>query len=86
MFTTNGYSESSIMYPHLPIFKRFKSACLSYAFSRAFMYVITSFGFILLLEAVGLTLGIILASFFVMILGYYGYQHFLKLEKDRINF
>ena len=81
MFTANGYSESSIMYTHAPIFKRFKSACFSYAFSRAFMYIITSFGLIFIINLVGIACGLIFAASCVTAIGAYGYYYFLRLEK-----
>jgi len=81
MFTTNGYSESSVMFPHLSVFKRFKSACLSYALSRAFMYIITSFGLIFIIKLVGIMYGLIFAASCVTAMGTYGYLYFLRLEQ-----
>ena len=81
MFTTNGYSESSIMFPHLPVFKRFKAACLSYALSRALMYLATSFGLIFIIHLVGMFWGLVFASSIVTAMGIYGFVHFLRLEQ-----
>lgn len=81
MFTANGYSESSIMFPHSPVFKRFKSACLSYAFSRAFMYLATSFGLIFVIKMIGIAYGLIFAALCVSAMGAYGYFYFLRLEQ-----
>lgn len=86
MLTPNGYSESSVMFPHLPVFKRFKSACLSYAFSRAFMYVITSFGLIFIIKLVGISGGLIFAVSCVTGMGMYGYFYFLRLEQMNKSF
>lgn len=81
IFTANGYSESSVMFPHFPVFKRFKSACLSYAFSRAFMYVATSFGLIFMIKLTGIMWGLIFAAACVTSMGAYGFLYFLRLEQ-----
>jgi MFS transporter, MHS family, proline/betaine transporter len=84
MFTPNGYSESSVMFPHFPVFKRFQSACLSYAFSRAFMYIATSFGLIFIIKLIGISGGVIFAASCVAAIGTYGYFYFLRLEQKNI--
>ena len=84
MFTPNGYSESSVMFPHFPVFKRFQSACLSYAFSRAFMYIATSFGLILIIKLIGISWGLIFATSCVSAIGAYGCFYFLRLEQKNI--
>jgi MHS family proline/betaine transporter-like MFS transporter len=81
MFTSNGYSELSVIIPHFSVFKRFKSACLSYAFSRAFMYIITSFGLIVIIKFIGIMYGLIFATSCVTAMGAYGYFYFLRLEQ-----
>jgi len=81
MFTPNGYSESSVIFPYLPVFKRFKSACLSYALSRAVMYILTSFGLIFVINLVGITWGLIFAISCVTAIGAYGFFYFLRLEQ-----
>lgn len=81
MFTPNGYSEVSVIFPHIPVLKRYKSACLSYAFSRAAMYASTSFGLIFILKLVGVTFGLILSAACVTAIGGYGCIYFLKLER-----
>ena len=84
MFTPNGYSESSVIFPHFPVFKRFQSACLSYAFSRAFMYIATSFGLILIIKLIGISWGLIFATSCVSAIGAYGCFYFLRLEQKNI--
>jgi len=84
MFTPNGYSESSVIFPHFPVFKRFQSACLSYAFSRAFMYIATSFGLIFIIKLVGISWGLIFAASCVAAIGTYGYFYFLRLEQKNV--
>ena len=81
MFTANGYTESSVIFPHLPVLQRFKSACLAYAFSRAFMYIITSFGLIFIIKLCGVFWGITFAVSCVTCLGFYGLIYFLRLEQ-----
>lgn len=67
---------------HFPVFKRFMSASLIRALSRAFMYVITSFGLIYFTEAFShwgllIIMGPMALSF------YWGIRHFEKLERIR---
>ena len=81
MFTANGYTESSVIFPHLPVLQRFKSACLAYAFSRAFMYIITSFGLIFIIKLCGVFWGITFAVSCVTCLGFYGLIYFSRLEQ-----
>ncbi|WP_375318705.1 MFS transporter [Candidatus Tisiphia endosymbiont of Oplodontha viridula] len=70
-----------ICYKSFPIFKRFTCATMTFALSRALMFVITSFGFVYLIEYFG-NWGL----WFVMIptiIGFaYGLLHFEKLAKD----
>jgi hypothetical protein len=40
-----GLPAMPIFYRHIPILKRFTYATFTYAVSRAFIYVVTSFGF-----------------------------------------
>ena len=86
MFTPNGYSEASVMFSHVPVFKRFKSACMSYALSRAFMYIATSFGLIFVINLLGAFFGLILAALCVSVIGMYGCLYFSKLEQTREAF
>lgn len=81
MFTSNGYTESSVIFPHLPVLQRFRSACLSYAFSRAFMYIVTSFGLIFIIKLFGIFYGIMLSISCVTCAGLYGLYYFSKLEQ-----
>jgi MFS family permease len=74
-----------IFYRHLPVFKRFTYATLSFALSRALIYTIISFGLVYLTEYLdhwGLLIVMI-----PIIIGYaFGLFHFTKLEKEAGNY
>jgi len=74
-----------IFYKHLPVFKRFTYASLSFSFSRAAMYIITSFGIIYLNEYFGHW-----GLWFILIpttIGFgLGVYHFEKLERAEGNY
>jgi hypothetical protein len=53
LFILSAASAMSVMYSHIPIFKRFTYAGLMFALSRAIMHVITSFGLVYLVEYFG---------------------------------
>ncbi|WP_341761849.1 MFS transporter [Candidatus Tisiphia endosymbiont of Thecophora atra] len=74
-----------ILYKHFPVFKRFSYASLTFALSRAVMYVITSFGVVYLTEYFG-HWGLLIIMIPV-ILGYvFGLLHLQKLEKEAGNY
>lgn len=52
-FLLSYSSAMPICYKHFPVFKRFTYASMLYAISRAFIYVITSFGLVYLTEYIG---------------------------------
>ncbi len=70
-----------IFFIHFPVLRRFTNASFTFALSRAFMYIITSFGIVYLHESFGyFGLWVIVIP---MIIGYsYGLAHFYKLEKE----
>ncbi|WP_425361073.1 MFS transporter [Candidatus Tisiphia endosymbiont of Stenodema calcarata] len=74
-----------IIFKHFPIFKRFTYSNLSYALSRAIMYIITSFSIVYLIKYFGnLGVWIIMIPVYV---GYsYGLYHFEQLEKKAGNY
>jgi MFS transporter, MHS family, proline/betaine transporter len=80
VFGFMGTPAVPIFYKHLPVFKRFTYATFSYALSRAFVYVITSFGLVYLDVFFGnyvvLIVMIPTATAFI-----YALRHFEKLEK-----
>lgn len=53
VFGFMGTPAIPIFYKHFPVFKRFTCATLTYALSRAFIYVITSFGLVYFSEVFG---------------------------------
>jgi len=71
----------AIFYKHFPIFKRFTSVSLLYSLSRAFMYVITSFGFIYLNDHFG-HWGLLIIMLPVIIAYIFGLYYFDGLEKE----
>lgn len=80
-FPLGGMPADAILIKHFPIFKRFTSASFLYALSRAFMYIITSFGLVYLTEFFGewgvLVISIPMASVFML-----SVKHFETLERD----
>ena len=76
---------SSILYKHFPIFKRFTYTSMLYAFSRIFMYGVTSFGLIYLVKFFGDYGFLILMA--PIIIGYVlGLSHFEYLEIKAGNY
>ena len=74
-----GYPAVSVIFSSFPVFTRFRYASFIYAFSRAFMYVITSFSLIYLTGHLG-NWGL-LVIIVPITLGYaWGRRHFEKLE------
>jgi len=70
-----------ILYKHLPVFKRFTCASLTYALSTALIYVATSFGLIYFTGYAG-HYGILAIVVPSVIAFMYGLKHFEKLEKS----
>lgn len=84
-FSLGIIPAAAIFYSHFPIAKRFTYTSFIYALARAIMYIITSFGLILLVKAYGYY-----GLLFVMapiIVGYmFGLNHFENLEKECGNY
>jgi len=75
-----GYPAVSVIFSSFPVFTRFRYASFIYALSRAFMYVLTSFGLIFLIKHFG-NWGL-LVIIVPVTLGYaFGRRHFEQLEK-----
>lgn len=70
-----------IIYKHIPIFKRFTSASISYACSSAIIYAITSFGLIYLTAFFGHS-GILVIVIPTVIGFAFAVNHFENLEKE----
>ncbi|WP_375359806.1 MFS transporter [Candidatus Tisiphia endosymbiont of Nemotelus uliginosus] len=75
----------SIFYKSFPVFKRFTCVSITFAISRALMYIVTSFGFIYLTDHFGhWGLWVIMIP---TIIGFaYGLRHFEKLTKECGNY
>ena len=69
-----------IFYKHFPVFKRFTCTTFAYALSRAFIYVITSFGYVYCSKFLG-HWGIIVVILPTAICFIYAIYHFADLEK-----
>lgn len=83
LFSVHGMPGIPIFYRHFPILQRFKAAGLTYSIGRAFMFAITSFGMVYLIEWFG-NIGILVLS--APVLAGYGVSlfYFDRLEKARI--
>lgn len=72
----------AVFFSHFPVNKRFTSISLIYSISRAFMYVITSFGLVYAVEYWGF--GGILIIMIPLCAGYcWSVYHFEKLEREK---
>ncbi|WP_342278777.1 MFS transporter [Candidatus Tisiphia endosymbiont of Myopa tessellatipennis] len=69
-----------IFYKNFPVFKRFTCASMTFAISRASMYVITAFGFTYLVNHFG-NWGLWVIMIPIIVGFAYGLLHFEKLEK-----
>ena len=85
LFALDTVPAVSIFFKHFPVFKRFTYGSLIYATSRAFMYIITSFGMIYLTESFG-TYGILIVITPLNIACFVGLHHFENLEKKVENY
>jgi len=84
IFATDNKFAVSAIYPHFPVFNRFKSAAFLYAISRALTYVATSFGIVYLVSIFG-NFGISLALLVVSTGVAFGLKHFIDLERSKGN-
>jgi len=84
-FAITSTPAISIFFSHFTIFKRFTSSSMVYALSRAFIYVINSFGLVYLIDYFGYYgLSIITIP---LIIGYiWGLTYFCKLEQEVGNY
>jgi hypothetical protein len=80
-FAITSTPAISICFSHFTIFKRFTYSSLIYALSRAFVYVINSFGLVYLVEYFGYWgISIIIIP---LSIGYiWGLSYFYKLEQE----
>ncbi|WP_425361434.1 MFS transporter [Candidatus Tisiphia endosymbiont of Ceraclea dissimilis] len=79
-----GFPAVPILYKHFPVFKRFTYSTVIYALSRALIYVITSFGFVYLIEYFS-HWGLLVIIIPALTIYYYGRNHFEGLEMSLSN-
>jgi predicted MFS family arabinose efflux permease len=80
LFAVSTSPGTPIFLKYFPILKRFTTASFLYAFSRAVMYIITSFGLVYLVNIFHY-IGIVILMIPVLIGYHFGLRHFEKLEK-----
>ncbi len=81
VFGFMGTPAMPIFYKRFPIFKRFTYTTFAYAFSRAFIYIVTSFGLAYCSKFLG-NWGILIIIIPIAISFIYGLNHFERLEKE----
>lgn len=81
LFCIDTAPASPVFYQHFPILKRFTYGGLTYAISRAFMYIIVSFGLVFLIDICG-NYGLLVIFAPLMLAFYLGLKHFTKLERE----
>lgn len=84
-FIPTTSAGASIIFSYFPVAKRFRSIALTFSIGRAFVYVITSFGIIYLIDYYG-NYGILIVALPFLFLNYIGLNYFIKLEKKSGNF
>jgi MFS transporter, MHS family, proline/betaine transporter len=85
LFILNSTPADAVLFIHFPIFKRFTYISFMYALSRAGAYVISTLGFIYLVEKFG-NYGILVIFVPITINFIVGVLHFEKLEKMAGNY
>ncbi|MBL9028943.1 MAG: MFS transporter [Caedimonas sp.] len=85
LFALNSNPANAILVTYLPILRRFTCDTITYASSRAIVYMITSFGLVYLTESFGQ-----FGLWFILIpvcIGYiWGVQYFDKLEREQNDY
>ena len=79
IFMPTEFTACPIFYKAFPTFKRFTSVCLIFAISRALMYVISSFGLVLLTERFG-NYGV--SCLLIPVITLYGYGLFYFINRE----
>ncbi len=82
VFTLGTLPAIPIFFKHFPVHRRFTYSSMIYAVSRAFMYVVTSFGLVYLTSALG-PYGMWVIVLPVSIGFLWGVDHFAKLEEGK---
>jgi MFS family permease len=82
LFRIDSSPAAPIFYSHFPVLKRFTYAGVMYAVSRALLYIVTSYGFVVLIKYLGY--GGMLVIMLPTIIGFYfSIRYFQKLNKER---
>ncbi len=76
-----GYPGVAVFFMHFPVFKRFTYASFTYALSRALMYVISSFGVVVLVKYYN-HIGLFMIMLPIIIGYIWGIKHFIMLEQE----
>lgn len=84
VFGVSDFPATPIFYRHFPIFKRFTYAGLSFALSRALVYVATSFGLVYLTPHFGHS-GLLIIMIPILLGCAFGLYYFIQLEKKTGN-
>lgn len=85
LFVSDSIPAAPIFYKHFPVFKRFTSATLTYALSRAIMYIVVSFGLVYLTQLLSYW-GLFIIFALVGVGFAFGVSHFENLEKKAGNY
>ncbi|HJD56087.1 MAG TPA: MFS transporter [Rickettsia endosymbiont of Pyrocoelia pectoralis] len=84
VFAPGYFPAASIFFKHFPVFKRFTYVSLIMAFSRAFMYVVSSIGLVFLTDYFG-HWGLLVLIVPTSIGYHWGLRHFENLEKSVLD-
>ncbi|XVN40601.1 MAG: MFS transporter [Rickettsia endosymbiont of Argas persicus] len=84
-FRPDSSTGLPIFFKYFPIFKRFTSIALSFAISRALMHIITSFGFVYVVEYFN-NWGLLVIMLPTGLAFLFGISHFETLEKNNENY
>jgi len=80
-FAFIGLPAMPVFYRHVPVLRRFTYATFMYAFSRAFIYIVTSFGLVYCSHYFG-HWGLLIVIIPTAIAFTYGIYYFEKLDKE----
>lgn len=72
---------AAIFYTHVAASKRFRYVAITFAVSRAIMYIFTSFGLIYIIDIFG-NYGILVIAIPLLSFTFFGLEHFFTLERE----
>jgi hypothetical protein len=82
LFRIDSSPAAPIFYSHFPVLKRFTYAGVMYAVSRALLYIITSYGFVILIKYLGYS-GMLVIMLPTIIGFYFSIRYFQKLTREK---